>query len=57
MRRVRLCLMATADLGALLALMPFAEHLGLVLEEATPDRVVARLDWAPHHCHRPDRPA
>jgi 1,4-dihydroxy-2-naphthoyl-CoA hydrolase len=42
--------MATADLGALLALMPFAEHLGLVLEEATPDRVVARLDWAPHLC-------
>jgi uncharacterized protein (TIGR00369 family) len=42
--------MATTDLGALLALMPFAEHLGLVLEEATPDRVVARLDWAPHLC-------
>ena len=42
--------MAAADLGALLALMPFAEHVGLVLEEATADRVVARLDWAPHLC-------
>jgi uncharacterized protein (TIGR00369 family) len=38
------------DLGALVALMPFAEHLGLVLEEASAERVVARLDWAPHLC-------
>ena len=30
--------------------MPFAEQLGLVLDEASPDRVVARLDWAPHLC-------
>jgi 1,4-dihydroxy-2-naphthoyl-CoA hydrolase len=39
-----------ADLEALVALMPFAEHLGLVLDEAGSDRVVARLDWAPHLC-------
>ncbi len=39
-----------ADLGALVALMPFAEHLGLVLDEAGPDRVIARLAWAPHLC-------
>ena len=40
----------SADLDALVALMPFAGHLGLVLEEASPDRVIARLDWAPHLC-------
>ena len=39
-----------ADLNALVAIMPFAEQLGLVLDEASPDRVVARLDWAPHLC-------
>ncbi|HTX26332.1 MAG TPA: PaaI family thioesterase [Streptosporangiaceae bacterium] len=39
-----------ADLDALVALMPFAEHLGLLLDEATSDRVVARLPWAPHLC-------
>lgn len=41
--------MAT-DLDALVALMPFAGYLGLVLDEAGPDRVVARLPWAPHLC-------
>jgi uncharacterized protein (TIGR00369 family) len=40
----------SADLDALVALMPFAGHLGLVLDEASPDRVIARLDWAPHLC-------
>ena len=40
----------TADLVALAALMPFAAELGLVLEEASADRVVARLDWAPRLC-------
>ena len=45
----KLCVMS-ADLDALVALMPFAGHLGLVLEEASPDRVIARLDWAPHLC-------
>jgi 1,4-dihydroxy-2-naphthoyl-CoA hydrolase len=39
-----------ADLDALFALMPFATELGLVLEEASADRVVARLDWAPRLC-------
>jgi uncharacterized protein (TIGR00369 family) len=39
-----------ADLQALVALMPFAQHLGLVLDEAGPDRVIARLAWAPHLC-------
>jgi uncharacterized protein (TIGR00369 family) len=40
----------SADLEALAALMPFAGQLGLVLHEAGPDRVVARLDWAPRLC-------
>jgi 1,4-dihydroxy-2-naphthoyl-CoA hydrolase len=39
-----------ADLEALIELMPFARHLGLTLTEASPDRVVARLDWAPELC-------
>src|SRR4029077_20354978 len=39
-----------ADLDALVAIMPFAGQLGLVLDEAGPRRVVARLDWAPHLC-------
>jgi uncharacterized protein (TIGR00369 family) len=38
------------DLDALVALMPFADHLGLVLDEASSDRVIARLAWAPHLC-------
>jgi uncharacterized protein (TIGR00369 family) len=38
------------DLDALVALMPFAAELGLRLEEASADRVVARLDWAPRLC-------
>lgn len=40
----------SADRDALIALMPFAGHLGLVLDEATPDQVIARLDWAPQLC-------
>jgi 1,4-dihydroxy-2-naphthoyl-CoA hydrolase len=39
-----------ADLDALLALMPLAGHLGLVLDEADASRVIIRLDWAPHLC-------
>ena len=39
-----------ADLGALVALMPFAADLGISLEEASPDRVVAGLPWAPRLC-------
>jgi acyl-coenzyme A thioesterase PaaI-like protein len=38
------------DLDALVALMPFAAELGLTLEAASADRVVARLDWAPRLC-------
>ena len=38
------------DLVALVALMPFAEQLGVVVDEASADRVVARLAWAPHLC-------
>jgi hypothetical protein len=36
----------SADLDALVALMPFAGQLGVVLDEASADRVVARLAWA-----------
>jgi uncharacterized protein (TIGR00369 family) len=39
-----------ADLDVLVALMPFAGHLGLTLDEASADRVIARLAWAPHLC-------
>src|SRR5580700_1800263 len=39
-----------ADLDELVALMPFAGYLGLVLDEASADRVVARLSWAPNLC-------
>ena len=42
--------MAAADLDALIAIMPFARRLGMTLEEAGPDRVVARLGWAPELC-------
>jgi 1,4-dihydroxy-2-naphthoyl-CoA hydrolase len=38
------------DLNALAGLMPFAGHLGLTVDEAGPDRVVARLEWAPRLC-------
>jgi uncharacterized protein (TIGR00369 family) len=34
----------------LAALMPFAGHLGIVVDQASPDEVIARLDWAPHLC-------
>ena len=40
----------SADLDALIALMPFAGHLGLVLDEADASRVIIRLEWAPHLC-------
>ena len=38
------------DLDALVALMPFARQLGMTLDEASADRVVARLAWAPQLC-------
>jgi uncharacterized protein (TIGR00369 family) len=34
----------------LVQLMPFAAQLGITLEEAGPDRVVAVLPWAPGLC-------
>src|SRR5258708_21815164 len=40
----------SSDLDALIALMPFAGHLGLVVDEADASRVIIRLDWAPHLC-------
>ncbi len=40
----------SADFDALAALMPFAAELGVSLDEASADRVVARLDWAPRLC-------
>jgi 1,4-dihydroxy-2-naphthoyl-CoA hydrolase len=40
----------SADLDALIALMPLAGHLGLVLDEADASRVIIRLDWARHLC-------
>jgi 1,4-dihydroxy-2-naphthoyl-CoA hydrolase len=39
-----------ADLDALLALMPFAGSLGIVLEEATAQQVTGRLAWAAELC-------
>jgi 1,4-dihydroxy-2-naphthoyl-CoA hydrolase len=35
------------DLSALLATMPFAVGLGIVLEQASADEAVGRLDWSP----------
>jgi uncharacterized protein (TIGR00369 family) len=34
----------------LTALMPFAQQLGMTVEEASADRVVARLPWTPQLC-------
>ena len=34
----------------LLATMPFAGLVGLELVEATPERVVGRLEWTPERC-------
>ena len=39
-----------SELDAMVALMPFAQLLGLTVEEAGPDKVFARLAWAPHLC-------
>lgn len=35
---------------SLVALMPFAESLGLVLTEASPARVEGSVEWAPDRC-------
>jgi uncharacterized protein (TIGR00369 family) len=39
-----------ADNEAMIAMMPFAAKLGIALEEAGPERVVATLPWAPELC-------
>lgn len=38
------------DPDALISLMPLAAQLGMTVQEAGPDRVVMRLDWAPSLC-------
>lgn len=40
----------TPNPAALVALMPFAESLGVRLREADKARVVGTLDWAPERC-------
>ncbi len=40
----------SADFEKLIALMPFAGHLGVTLVEASSERVVADLPWAPQLC-------
>jgi uncharacterized protein (TIGR00369 family) len=39
-----------ADLDRLLAIMPFAATIGIVLESATPQRVTGRLAWSAGLC-------
>lgn len=39
-----------SDLNDLLAIMPFAGKIGITLNEASPDRVVALLPWAAQLC-------
>lgn len=38
------------QLRQLVASMPWAAQAGLTLDEASPQRVVGRLDWAPERC-------
>ena len=42
--------METPDAASLVALMPYAEWLGVRIEEAGPTRVVGALDWAEERC-------
>jgi 1,4-dihydroxy-2-naphthoyl-CoA hydrolase len=42
--------MSAANLDELIAMMPFAAGLGISLEEASQDRVVAALPWASRLC-------
>jgi 1,4-dihydroxy-2-naphthoyl-CoA hydrolase len=42
--------MSAGELDELIAMMPFAAEMGIRLEEASPDRVVAVLPWAPRLC-------
>jgi uncharacterized protein (TIGR00369 family) len=40
----------SAEFEKLMALMPFAGHLGITLVEVSNERVVADLPWAPQLC-------
>lgn len=40
----------TSDAADLIGSMPFAEQLGMTIEELSPDRVVAQLAWQPGLC-------
>ncbi|MGW1676114.1 PaaI family thioesterase [Saccharopolyspora sp. NPDC002376] len=42
--------MTSTDQQQLIALMPFAEALGVRISTATPQEVRAHLDWTPQHC-------
>jgi uncharacterized protein (TIGR00369 family) len=39
-----------ADPEELVAMLPFARQLGVVVDEASAERVIARLAWAPQLC-------
>jgi len=38
------------DLPSLTGLMPFADHLGITIEDANDERAVATLEWRPELC-------
>lgn len=42
--------MSDARPDDLVALMPFAQQLGIRIDSADADRAEARLEWAPHLC-------
>jgi 1,4-dihydroxy-2-naphthoyl-CoA hydrolase len=42
--------MSSIDPSLLLASMPYAEALGMVLDSAAPEEAVGRLAWAPELC-------
>jgi uncharacterized protein (TIGR00369 family) len=44
------CMTDTSDIQALSDLIPFAALLGIELQQATPELVRARLQWAPERC-------
>ena len=42
--------MPRMDAAQLVATMPFAEQIGIVIETASKDEVAGRLPWAPERC-------
>jgi uncharacterized protein (TIGR00369 family) len=42
--------MRRMDAARLVATMPFAEQIGIVIDAASPDEVRGRLPWAPERC-------